>query len=68
MKALRRITLLFSLLAAATAAADHPSTLDHMLSQVKEANSRVAAVRAEREQRFLDARADREQLLAGQRE
>lgn len=68
MKALRLATLLFALLAAATAAADHPSGLDHLLRQVREATSREAAVRAEREQRFLAAKADREQLLAEQRE
>jgi biopolymer transport protein ExbB len=68
MKVLRPLVVMLSLLVAAMAAADHPSTLDHMLRQVKEANSREAAVRAEREQRFLHAKADREQLLAQQRE
>ena len=68
MKSLRPLVLMLSLLVAAMAAADHPSTLDHMLRQVKEANSREAAVRAERERRFLHAKADREQLLVEQRE
>jgi biopolymer transport protein ExbB len=68
MRLLRPLIFLFWLLAVATAAADHPSTLDHMLRQVKEANSREAALRAEREQRFLDDKADREKLLAAQRE
>jgi len=68
MKALRLVTLLLSLLVATTAVADHPSALDHLLRQVQEANSREAAVRAERERRFLAARVDREQLLAEQRE
>ncbi len=67
MKVLRPLVLILSLLVAAMAAADHPSTLDHMLRQVKEANSREAAVRAERERRFLHAKADREQLLVEQR-
>ena len=68
MRVLRPLLVMCSLLVAAMAAADHPSTLDHMLRQVKEANSREAALRAEREQGFLHAKADREQLLAEQRE
>ena len=48
--------------------ADHPTDLDHLLSQVREANSREAVVRQEREQRFLDEQADREQLLAEMRD
>ena len=48
--------------------ADHPTDLDHLLRQVREANSREAVVRKEREQRFLEEQADREQLLAEMRE
>lgn len=44
--------------------ADHPTDLDHLLRQVKEANSREALVRKEREQRFLAEKANHEQLLA----
>ena len=33
--------------------ADHPTDLDHLLSQVREASSREAVVRKQREQRFL---------------
>jgi biopolymer transport protein ExbB len=68
MRVLRPLLVMCALLVAAMAAADHPSTLDHMLRQVKEANSREAALRAEREQGFLHAKADREQLLVEQRE
>ncbi len=50
------------------ALADHPTDLDHLLRQVKEANSRDAVVRREREQRFLAQQADREQLLAEMRD
>ena len=67
MNAVRLLMLLSLLLAAPMAAADHPTKLDHLLRQVQEANSREAAMRAEREQRFLAAKVDREQLLAEQR-
>jgi biopolymer transport protein ExbB len=67
MTALRLPLLLFLLLFTAGAAAEHPTGLDHLLRQVKEANSREAAVRAERERRFLSASEDRERLLEEQR-
>ena len=43
--------------------ADHPTDLDHLLLQVKQANVREAAIRKEREQRFLAENADRKALL-----
>jgi len=43
--------------------ADHPTDLDHLLRQVQQAHEREAAVRREREQRFLTEHADREALL-----
>lgn len=54
--------------AALPALADHPTDLDHLLRQVREANSRETVVRLEREQRFLAAQTEREQLLAEMRE
>ena len=49
------------------AQADHPTDLDHLLRQVREAHSREASVRQEREQRFLAEQANREQLLTEMR-
>ena len=43
--------------------ADHPTDLDHLLQQVKQAHSREASIRQEREQRFLAENADRKALL-----
>jgi len=43
--------------------ADHPTDLDHLLRQVKQAHVREAAIRKEREQRFLAENADRKALL-----
>jgi biopolymer transport protein ExbB len=54
-------------LGARPAPADHPTDLDHLLRQVKEASSRDAVVRREREQRFLAEHENREQLLAEMR-
>jgi biopolymer transport protein ExbB len=68
MKALRLPLLVLLLLVTTGAAAEHPTGLDHLLRQVEEANRREAAVRAEREQRFLVAKEDRQRLLAEQRE
>jgi len=50
-------------LACPFAYAEHPTDLDHLLQQVKQAHVRDAAVRREREQRFLSERADREAML-----
>jgi biopolymer transport protein ExbB len=68
MTAWRLAVCLCGLMAAATAMADHPTALDHLLRQVQEASSREAAQRVQREQRFLAAKADREKLLAERRE
>ena len=68
---MRMICLLLATLAALTvlpAGAGHPTDLDHLLSQVREANSREAAVRREREQRFLAEQTNREKLLTEIRE
>ena len=54
--------------AALPALADHPTDLDHLLKQVREAHGREAEVRQEREQRFLAEQADREQLLTEMRD
>jgi biopolymer transport protein ExbB len=43
--------------------ADHPTDLDHLLLQVKQAHVREATIRKEREQRFLADKADRKALL-----
>ena len=48
--------------------ADHPTDLDHLLRQVREANTRDAQIRKEREQRFLAEKMDREKMLAEMRE
>jgi biopolymer transport protein ExbB len=43
--------------------AEHPTDLDHLLLQVKQAHVREATIRREREQRFLAENADRKALL-----
>ena len=48
--------------------ADHPTDLDHLLKQVREASSREAGIRKEREQRFLAKQAERDKLLEEMRE
>ncbi|MFQ5642711.1 MAG: MotA/TolQ/ExbB proton channel family protein [Thiogranum sp.] len=61
-----RYSILISLLLALAcpcAYAEHPTDLDHLLQQVKQAQVRDAAVRHEREQRFLSEHADREAML-----
>jgi biopolymer transport protein ExbB len=63
----RLLTAALAAFIALPAPADHPTDLDHLLRQVKEANSRDAMVRRERQQRFLAEQADREQLLAEMR-
>lgn len=67
MKVARRVLFLVCMMVAGSPAADHPTDLDHLLRQVREANGRDAAVRAEREKRFLDEKADRQKLLANLR-
>jgi len=52
--------LIFSCL---PALADHPTDLDHLLRQVKQANDRESSVRHEREKQFLSEKADRQALL-----
>ena len=52
--------LIFSAL---PALADHPTDLDHLLRQVKQANERELAVRREREKQFLSEKADRQAML-----
>ncbi len=51
------------LLACVPAIADHPTDLDHLLRQVKQANDRELAVRREREERFLEENADQQAML-----
>jgi biopolymer transport protein ExbB len=68
MKTLRLLLAVLSVFTALPAGADHPTDLDHLLRQVREASSREAAVRKEREQRFLAGQADREKLLGEMRE
>ena len=63
----RLLTAALAVFIAMPAPADHPTNLDHLLRQVKEASSREAVLRKEREQRFLAEQADREQLLATMR-
>jgi biopolymer transport protein ExbB len=63
----RLLTAALAVFIALPAPADHPINLDHLLRQVKEASSREAVLRKEREQRFLAEQADREQLLATMR-
>ena len=47
------------------ALADHPTDLDHLLRQVKQAHERESSVRHEREKRFLSEKTDDGQLNAG---
>ena len=57
------LVLLMAALACPFAYADHPTDLDHLLQQVKQAHVRDTVVRREREQRFLAEHADREAML-----
>jgi len=43
--------------------ADHPTDLDHLLRQVKQASDRESSVRREREKQFLSEKADRQAML-----
>jgi biopolymer transport protein ExbB len=45
------------------ALADHPTDLDHLLRQVKQASEREGTVRREREAQFLSEKADRQAML-----
>ncbi len=54
---------LLCLFSSAQVFADHPTDLDHLLLQVKQAHVREAATRKEREQRFLAENADRKALV-----
>jgi len=45
------------------ALADHPTDLDHLLRQVKQASDRESSVRRERETQFLSEKADRQAKL-----
>jgi biopolymer transport protein ExbB len=57
------VTMLLCLVATPAVLADHPTDLDHLLLQVKQAHVREAAIREAREQRFLAENADRKALL-----
>jgi biopolymer transport protein ExbB len=50
------------------ALADHPTDLDHLLRQVKQASERESTVRREREAQFLSEKADRQAMLNEVRE
>jgi biopolymer transport protein ExbB len=67
MTTLRLLLILMIAIAGLPAQADHPTDLDHLLRQVREAHSREASVRQEREQRFLAQQANREHLLTEMR-
>ena len=45
------------------ALADHPTDLDHLLRQVKQASERESSVRREREEQFLSEKVDRQAML-----
>ena len=51
------------IVSAMPALADHPTSLDHLLRQVKQASDREQAVRREREKQFLSEKADRQAML-----
>jgi len=57
------VSILLCLVATPVVLADHPTDLDHLLLQVKQAHVREAAIRKAREQRFLAENADRKALL-----
>ena len=50
------------------ALADHPTDLDHLLRQVKQASDRESSVRREREKQFLSEKTDRQAMLDGGRQ
>mgnify|MGYP003574151683 FL=1 len=50
------------------ALADHPTDLDHLLRQVKQASDRESSVRREREKQFLSEKTDRQAMLDGVRQ
>ena len=68
MRMLPRLLAALVAFSALPVCADHPTDLDHLLKQVREASSREAAIRKEREQRFLAEQADRDKLLGDMRE
>lgn len=67
---MNRISVLLALVLAVPGAvvrADHPSSLDHLLRQVELAHEQDARVRQEREQRFMQAREEQQNLLEDMR-
>lgn len=60
----RLLIVFLAVVSGKPAVADHPTDLDHLLRQVKQAHSQEAQVRRERERRFLTEHADRQALLA----
>jgi len=58
-----RLLAFVLLLTSGSLCADHPTHLDDLLKQAKSAQQRDAQVRAQREQTFLAAHADQQQLL-----